>query len=159
MSNLNRADIIGHLGRDPEIRVAQNGTQIATMNVATSERWRDKSTGEKKEHTEWHRVVIFGGAAEIAEKYLKKGSKVRICGQLKTRKWTAQDGTDRYTTEIVVNPFRGEIELMDGASRNVPPPHPGPEDDGRQHYGPRDDGPVPGEGGKKKEQIDDNIPF
>ena len=112
--SLNKAILIGNLGRDPEIRSTQDGTKIANLSLATSESWKDKNTGERREKSEWHRVVIFGPLAEIAEKYLKKGSKVYIEGQLQTRKWTDQSGQDKYTTEIVLQRFRGEIIMLDG---------------------------------------------
>jgi single-strand DNA-binding protein len=116
--SLNRATLIGNLGRDPELRSMQDGTRIATLSLATSETWRDRSSGERKERTEWHRVVIFNpGLAEIAEKYLRKGSKIYIEGALHTRKWTDQGGYDHYTTEIVLGRFNGALTLLDGAPR------------------------------------------
>ena len=110
---MNRAEIIGNLGRDPDIRSMQDGTKVANLSVATAERWTDKQSGERRERTDWHPVVIFGGPAEVAEKYLRKRSKVFIAGKLQTRKYQAQDGQDRYTTEIVLNGFRGELEMLD----------------------------------------------
>ena len=92
----------------------QNGGKVANLNLATSESWRDKQSGEKKEKTEWHRVVIFGNLAEIAEKYLKKGSKVYVCGSLQTRKWTDQSGQEKYTTEVVLQGYGGELTMLDG---------------------------------------------
>lgn len=113
--SLNRVMLIGNLGRDPEIRSTQDGTRIANLSVATSESWKDKNSGERKERTEWHRVAIFNEhLVEIVEKYLRKGSKVYIEGQLQTRKWVAQDGTEKYTTEVVLSRFRGEITMLDG---------------------------------------------
>src|SRR5882724_13038187 len=100
--SVNKVILIGNLGRDPEIRTTQNGTKVANLNLATSESWRDKSSGERKEKTEWHRVVIFGNLADIAEKYLKKGSKVYVSGSLQTRKWQDQSGQEKYTTEVVL---------------------------------------------------------
>ena len=100
--SVNKVILIGNLGRDPEVRTLQNGNKVANLNLATSESWRDKSTGERKEKTEWHRVVIFGNLADIAEKYLKKGSKVYVSGSLQTRKWTDQSGAEKYTTEVVL---------------------------------------------------------
>src|SRR5215831_8079222 len=114
--SLNKCMIIGNLGRDPEIRSTDEGTRIANLAVATSENWRDKASGQRKERTEWHRVVIFNERlAEIAEKYLRKGSKVYLEGALQTRKWVDQGGQERYSTEIVLNRFRGELTMLDGA--------------------------------------------
>lgn len=113
MSSVNKVIIVGNLGRDPEIRSTQDGTKVATLNVATSEKWT--KDGEKKERTEWHRVVIFNERlVEIADKYLKKGSKLYLEGQLQTRKWTDQSGVEKYSTEIVMQKFRGEIVMLDG---------------------------------------------
>jgi single-strand DNA-binding protein len=112
--SVNKVILIGNLGRDPEIRTMQNGNKVANLNIATSESWRDKSTGERKEKTEWHRVVIFGNLADIAEKYLKKGSKVYVSGSLQTRKWTDQSGTEKYTTEVVLQGYGGELTMLDG---------------------------------------------
>jgi single-strand DNA-binding protein len=114
--SVNKVILIGNLGRDPEIRSMQDGNRIANLAVATSESWRDKVSGERKERTEWHRVVIFNERlAETAEKYLKKGSKVYLEGALQTRKWSDNSGQERYTTEIVLNRFRGELTMLDGA--------------------------------------------
>jgi single-strand DNA-binding protein len=114
--SVNKVILIGNLGRDPEIRSTQDGQRIAQFTLATSENWRDRASGERKERTEWHRVVIFNERlAEIAEKYLKKGSKVYLEGQLQTRKWTDNQGQERYTTEIVLGRFRGELTMLDGA--------------------------------------------
>jgi single-strand DNA-binding protein len=114
--SVNKVILIGNLGRDPEMRSTQDGQRIAQLAVATSENWRDRASGERKERTEWHRVVIFNERlAEVAEKYLRKGSKVYLEGQLQTRKWTDQQGQDRYTTEIVLGRFRGELTMLDGA--------------------------------------------
>ena len=111
--SVNKVIIIGNVGRDPEVRSTQDGAKIANLSVATSESWEDKSSGERKERTEWHRVVIFNERlAEVAEKYLKKGSKVYVEGQLQTRKWTDKDGREKYTTEIVLQKFRGEIQIL-----------------------------------------------
>src|SRR5579872_3564812 len=114
--SVNKVILIGNLGRDPEIRSTNDGTRIANMSVATSESWRDKATGERKERTEWHRVVVFNDRlVEIIEKYLKKGSKVYLEGALQTRKWTDQSGQEKYTTEVVLQKFRGELTMLDGA--------------------------------------------
>jgi single-strand DNA-binding protein len=114
--SVNKVILIGNLGADPEIRRTQDGRPIANLRLATSESWRDKTTGERKEKTEWHRVVIFNeNLCRIAEQYLKKGSKVFIEGQLQTRKWQDQAGQDRYSTEVVLQGFRGELTLLDRA--------------------------------------------
>ncbi len=113
--SVNKVILVGNLGADPEIRRTQDGRPIANLRLATSETWRDKGTGERKEKTEWHRVVIFNeGLCRVAEQYLKKGSKVYIEGQLQTRKWTDQSGQEKYTTEIVLQRFRGELTILDG---------------------------------------------
>jgi single-strand DNA-binding protein len=114
--SVNKVILIGNLGADPEIRRTQDGRPIANLRVATSDSWKDKTTGERKEKTEWHRVVIFNeNLCRIAEQYLKKGSKVFIEGQLQTRKWQDQSGQDRYSTEVVLQGFRGELTLLDRA--------------------------------------------
>ncbi|MBM3515786.1 MAG: single-stranded DNA-binding protein [Alphaproteobacteria bacterium] len=112
--SVNKVILIGNLGKDPEVRTMQNGNKVANLSLATSESWRDKASGERKEKTEWHRVVIFGRLAEIAEQYLKKGSKVYVCGQLQTRKWQDKDGQDKYSTEIVLQGFNSELTMLDG---------------------------------------------
>jgi single-strand DNA-binding protein len=113
--SVNKVILVGNLGRDPEVRTFQNGGKVCNLRIATSENWKDKATGERREKTEWHSVAIFSEPlARIAEQYLKKGSKVYIEGQLETRKWQDQSGQDRYTTEIVLRPYRGELTLLDG---------------------------------------------
>ena len=113
--SVNKVILIGNLGRDPEVRHGQDGSKIVTLNVATSENWKDRNSGERREKTEWHRVVVFNDrVADVAERFLKKGSKVYIEGQLQTRKWTDQGGQERYTTEVVIGRFRGELTLLDG---------------------------------------------
>ncbi len=112
--SVNKVTLLGNLGRDPEVRSSQDGSKIVSFSVATTESWRDKSTGDRKDRTEWHRVVVFNpNLAEICEKYLKKGSKVYVEGQLQTRKWQDKDGIERYTTEVIVPRFKGEIALLD----------------------------------------------
>ncbi len=112
--SVNKVIIVGNLGRDPEVRTMQSGDKVANFSVATSERWKDRNSGEMQERTEWHRVVIFGRTAEVAEQYLRKGSKVYIEGQLQTRKWEDnQTGQERYTTEVVIRPYRGEMTMLD----------------------------------------------
>lgn len=122
---VNKAIVIGNLGKDPEIRSLQSGGKVASFSVATSERWKDKATGERKERTEWHNIVVFNeGLVGVVESYLKKGSKVYVEGMMQTRKWQDKNGVDRYTTEIVLKQFRGEIQLLDGRGEggsNRPP--------------------------------------
>jgi len=123
--SVNKVILIGNLGKDPEVRTTQSGQKIVNLTVATSENWTDKASGERKERTEWHRVVIFNErVGEVAEKYLKKGRKVYLEGALQTRKWTDQAGQDKYTTEIVLQAFRGELVLIDST-----------RDDGASHGG------------------------
>lgn len=115
MASVNKAILIGNLGADPEIRRTQDGRPIANLRLATSESWRDKNTGERRERTEWHRVVIFSeGLCKVAEQYLNKGSKVYIEGQIQTRKWEDQSGNERYATEIVLQGFNGVLTMLDG---------------------------------------------
>lgn len=114
MAGVNKVIIVGNLGKDPEVRFMPNGGAVANITVATSDTWKDKQTGEPKEKTEWHRVVMFGKLAEIAGEYLKKGSKVYLEGALQTRKWTNQQGQDQYTTEIVLQGYNGVMQMLDG---------------------------------------------
>ncbi len=112
--SVNRVILVGNLGRDPEVRRMTSGEPVVNLSVATSESWRDKASGERKERTEWHRVVIFNeNLAKVAEQYLRKGSKVYLEGQLSTRKWTDKDGAEKYSTEVVLNRFRGELVMLD----------------------------------------------
>ena len=112
--SINKVTLIGNLGRDPEVRFSESGAKIANISIATSETWNDKVTGERKEKTEWHRVVIFNKfLADIAEKYLKKGSKVYVEGSLQTRKWTDNTGIDKYSTEVVLGNYKGELTMLD----------------------------------------------
>jgi single-strand DNA-binding protein len=159
MSGVNKAIILGRLGQDPEVRTTQQGTKVVTLSVATSEQWRDKGSGEKKERTEWHRVVIFGGMdsdglAGVAEKYLKKGHQVYLSGKLQTRKWADQQGIDRYTTEIVLQGFGAELQLLEstGSGGNRPPPADSPDAYGTQRTRPSNGAPAPAD-------PDDAIPF
>jgi single-strand DNA-binding protein len=115
--SVNKVILVGNLGKDPEIRRTQDGRPIANLSVATSESWRDKATGERKEKTEWHRVVIFNeGLCKVAEQYLKKGAKVYLEGQLQTRKWTDQGGVEKYSTEVVLQGFNSNLTMLDGRS-------------------------------------------
>jgi len=165
MAGVNKVILIGHLGADPEIRRTQAGDPIANMRVATSETWRDKDTGERKERTEWHTVVVFNeSAAKFAEQYLKKGAKVYVEGQLQTRKWQDQSGQDRYTTEVVLQRFRGDLQSLDKAPSNRPPASDDPDAYGstttreaRPSNYDRDD-PRTG-GGSYAADLSDEIPF
>ncbi|NBD28990.1 MAG: single-stranded DNA-binding protein [Alphaproteobacteria bacterium] len=113
--SVNKVILIGNLGRDPEVRTFQNGGKVCNLRIATSENWKDRNTGERREKTEWHSVAIFSEPlANVAERYLKKGSKVYIEGQLETRKWQDQSGQDRYSTEVVLRPYRSELTMLDG---------------------------------------------
>ncbi|TQV80362.1 single-stranded DNA-binding protein [Denitrobaculum tricleocarpae] len=115
--SLNRVMLIGNLGRDPEIRSTQDGNKIANLSIATSDTWKDRNSGERRERTEWHRVVIFNEHfVDVCEKFLRKGSKVYLEGQLATRKWTDQQGNDKYSTEVVLQKYRGELTMLDGRS-------------------------------------------
>ena len=113
MAGINKVILVGNLGGKPEVKYASNGNAISNLSVATSESWTDKSTGQKQERTEWHRVSLFGKLAEIAGQYLDKGSKVYVEGKLQTRKWQDQNGQDRYTTEVVVSGFNGTLQMLD----------------------------------------------
>jgi single-strand DNA-binding protein len=113
--SVNKVILIGNLGRDPEVRTFQNGGKVCNLRIATSETWKDRTTGERKERTEWHSVAIFSEPlARVAEQYLRKGSKVYIEGQLETRKWQDQSGQDRYSTEVVLRPYKSELTMLDG---------------------------------------------
>lgn len=169
--SINKVILVGNLGRDPEVRYAQDGTKIVNFPVATSETWRDKSSGDRREKTEWHRVVIFNDrVAEVAEKYLKKGSKVYVEGSLQTRKWTGNDGQERYTTEVVLQKFRGELTMLDtragggsGGDYDAPggstPSDGGGPDWGGSDVGGGSSGGSARSGGKPGGDLDDEIPF
>jgi len=135
--SLNRVEIIGNLGRDPEARASPSGSKIVNLAVATSESWTDKATGERKDKTEWHRVVIFNDRlADVAERFLRKGSKVYISGAMQTRKWTDKDGQERMTTEVVLSQFRGELLLLDArpAAEDAVAAAPSPAPAHQQHH-------------------------
>ena len=165
--SVNKVILIGNLGKDPEIRRTQDGRPIANLRIATSESWRDKTTGEKREKTEWHSVVIFNeNLCKIAEQYLKKGSKVFIEGAMQTRKWQGQDGQDRYTTEVVLQGFNGNLTMLDGRSAGAGAGA-GMQENGQSDYGgaeagyadaPRGGGKAAAKGSFDK-QLDDEIPF
>src|SRR6202011_883824 len=134
--SVNKVILVGNLGRDPEIRSTQNGTRIANLSLATSENWRDKNSGERKERTEWHRVVIFNEKlVEVVEKFLKKGSKIYVEGALQTRKWTDQSGAEKYSTEVVLQRFRGELTMLDGRGEGGGGGPSGGSDEGGGGYG------------------------
>lgn len=159
--SVNKVILIGNVGKDPEIRTTQTGARLCNLSIATSESWKDKATGERRENTQWHRVVIFNDAlVGIAERFLKKGSKVYLEGQLETRKWTDTEGKDNYSTEVVLRPYRGELTLLDSRSSGG---------DNAGGYGaggynnagssaPAYNAPSP-EGASFAEDLDDEIPF
>jgi single-strand DNA-binding protein len=158
--SVNKVILIGNLGRDPEIRFAQNGNKIANFSIATSDTWRDKTSGERKEKTEWHRIVVFSeGLATITEKFLKKGSKVYIEGALQTRKWMGNDGIEKYTTEIVLQGFNSTLTMLDGAS-GAPGGGSGGDNGtaGEPGWGNSDQGGQGGDG-LVGNDLDDEIPF
>jgi single-strand DNA-binding protein len=157
--SVNKVILIGNLGRDPEIRRTQDGRPIANLRIATSDTWRDKATGERREKTEWHSVVIFNeNLCRVVEQYLKKGSKVFIEGQLQTRKWQDQSGQDRYTTEVVLQGFNGTLTMLDGRNSGA-----GMQESGQAGYGADNRIGDGGNGGSAKggfdKQLDDEIPF
>ena len=158
--SVNKVILIGNLGADPEIRRTQDGRPIANLRVATSETWRDKATGERREKTEWHRVVIFNeGLCKIVEQYVKKGSKVYLEGSLQTRKWQDKDGQDRYSTEVVLQGFNSQLTMLDklGSGGGDFGSEPGGSDFGSS--GPQTRKPVPVGAGGKRGDMDDEIPF
>lgn len=116
MKSVNKVILLGNLGRDPEVRSFQNGDKVANLTLATGEKWKDRASGQEREKTEWHRIAVFGGLAQICERYLRKGSKVYLEGELETRKWQDQSGNDRYSTEVVLRPYRGNLVMLDGPS-------------------------------------------
>lgn len=159
--SVNKVILIGNLGQDPEVRSMQSGDRVASFSVATSESWKDKTSGERKEKTEWHRIAVFNqGLVKICESYLRKGSKVYLEGQLETRKWQDKEGQDRYTTEVVLRNFGGQLTMLDtkgggGASSF--------QDNAQGGY---DSGPAPqkaaaagGRGGAPIDEMEDEIPF
>ena len=157
--SINKVILVGNLGRDPEVRFSQDGNKIVNMSLATSESWTDRSSGERREKTEWHRVVIFNDRlAEVAEKYLNKGSKVYLEGQLQTRKWTGNDGIEKYTTEVVLSRFRGELTMLDSRSGGGSGDYGGGGEP--EYVTPDASGAVGGgQGGGIGDDLDDEIPF
>ena len=151
--SVNKVILVGNLGRDPETRHTQDGRPICNMSVATSESWKDRQTGERRERTEWHRVVIFDErVAEVAQNYLRKGSKVYLEGQLQTRKWTDQSGQERYTTEVVLQRFRGVLTMLDSRGDGG--------GSGRGDYGGGESaGAPPAAAERGAADLDDDIPF
>ncbi len=149
--SVNKVVLIGNLGRDPEVRRLSNGDPVVNLSIATSDTWRDKASGERKERTEWHRVVIFNeNLAKVAEQYLRKGAKVYLEGSLQTRKWTDKDGAEKYSTEVVLQKFRGELVMLDGRG-----------DGGGAGAGERPAlaGAAEGSRSFQREDLDDEIPF
>ena len=160
--SVNKVILVGNLGKDPEIRRTQDGRPIANLSVATSESWRDKATGERKEKTEWHRVVIFSeGLAKVAEQYLKKGAKVYIEGQLQTRKWTDQSGVEKYSTEVVLQNFNSTLTMLDGRSGGGGGSFGGEESGGDFGSSGPSSAPrrVAAAAGARNADMDDDIPF
>ena len=170
--SVNKVILVGNLGRDPEVRHTQNNQKVVNMRIATSERWRDRQSGENKERTEWHSVVIFNeNLADIAERYLRKGSSVYVEGQLQTRKWTDQSGQERYSTEVVLSRFKGELTLLGGRGEGGGGgDYGGPSDYGDDQGGgspqrsaapPRgaQGGPGRGKVTSIADELDDDIPF
>ena len=163
--SVNKVILVGNLGRDPEVRYTQNNQKIVHLSVATSERWKDRQSGEPRERTEWHRVVIFNeNLADIAERYLRKGNPVYLEGTLQTRKWTDQGGQERSTTEVVVPRFRGELTLLGSGAREGGGTEIGSVEDFSGGTGYRS--PAPGSGPSERgrptsiaDQLDDDIPF
>ena len=149
--SVNKVILVGNLGKDPEVRRMTSGDPVVNLSVATSENWKDKASGERKEKTEWHRVVIFNkNLAEVAEKYLRKGSKVYVEGQLQTRKWTDKDGAEKYSTEVVLQNFRGELTMLDGRSGGG---------EGGYAGGARSGGAGEAPASFQRDEMDDEIPF
>jgi single-strand DNA-binding protein len=152
--SVNKVILIGNLGKDPEIRSMQSGDKVASFSIATSENWKDKATGERKEKTEWHRISCFNqGLVKVIESYVKKGSKVYIEGQLETRKWTDKDGQEKYSTEVVLRPFRGELTMLDSKGGGSFKDSGGANDD--YSAGPS----KAASGGGRTDDFEDEIPF
>lgn len=149
--SVNKVILVGNLGRDPEVRSTQDGAKIVQLSLATSESWKDRTSGERRERTEWHRVVIFNERlADVAEQYLRKGAKIYVEGQLQTRKWQDKEGMDRYTTEVILGRFRGELTMLDSRS----------SEGGGYGGGPSEEAVAAGAGGGGgPSDLDDEIPF
>ena len=162
---MNRATLMGNVGKDPEIRTTQSGTKVANFSLATSERWKDKQTGEQKEKTEWHRVTVWGDALieQVVEKYIKKGSRLYIEGKIATREWQTEGGEKRYATEIVIQGLGGTIQLLDRKETGGQPPSHTAEPEGRYgaskaHQAPLNP-PQHGNGTARNSALNDEIPF
>jgi single-strand DNA-binding protein len=158
--SVNKVILVGNLGRDPEVRTMQDGNKVVNLSLATSERWKDRNSGEQRERTEWHRVVIFNeNLARIAEQYLRKGSTCYIEGQLQTRKWTDQQGAEKYTTEVVLQRYRGELTLLGGRGDSAPASGGFGDDGGTadQSYASAGTGSPPPM--RSTNDMDDDIPF
>lgn len=152
--SINKVILVGNLGADPEVRATQDGREIANLRIATSESWKDKSSGERKEKTEWHRVVIFNdGLVNVAKNYLRKGAKVYIEGQLQTRKWTDQSGQEKYSTEVVLQGFNSNLTMLDGKAGG------GSSYEGGDNYSQEPRRPAMAAGGGSSAPLDDEIPF
>lgn len=152
MSGINKVIIVGNLGKDPEVRTFQNGGKVCNFSVATSESWKDKQTGEKKEKTEWHSIAVFNeGLADVCEKYLRKGSKVYVEGKLQTRKWQDQSGNDRYSTEVVLQGFDAKMEMLDGKQ--------GGGQSNNDGWGGQASNEQQGAGGAFDADLDDDVPY
>jgi single-strand DNA-binding protein len=150
--SVNKVILVGNLGKDPEVRTMQDGGKVVQLSLATTESWRDKETQERKDKTEWHRVVIFNEKlGEVAEKYMRKGSKVYVEGQLQTRKWTDQSGQEKYSTEVVLQRFRGEITMLDSKGVN--------SGEGSTSFEPANTGGSASLSASSMADIDDEIPF
>src|ERR1700691_2469616 len=161
--SVNKVILVGNLGRDPEVRKLNSGDSVVNFSLATTESWRDKATGERKERTEWHNIVIFNeNLGKVVEQYCKKGSKVYVEGQLQTRKWQDKDGNDRYTTEVVLQRFRGELTLLDsrggGGDRDSFPEEGAPRSSGFNRAATSERRPALSGGGGGAAEIDDDIP-
>lgn len=151
--SVNKVILVGNLGNDPDVRTMQSGDEVVNLSVATSESWKDKATGEKKERTQWHRVVIFNQPlATVAKNYLKKGAKVYVEGQLETRKWEDKEGKEQYSTEVVLRPYRGELTMLDGRREG------GASSSGGGGYGDEQERPSSGSRAKV-DPMEDDIPF
>ncbi|HCG7649473.1 TPA: single-stranded DNA-binding protein [Vibrio parahaemolyticus] len=158
--SVNKVILVGNLGNDPDVRYMPNGTAVANITVATSDSWRDKATGQEREKTEWHRVVLFGKLAEVAGEYLRKGSQVYIEGQLQTRKWQNQQGQDQYTTEVVVQGFNGVMQMLGGKRDQSwgQPKQPSQPQQHESHY-PSNNEPNNSQYNEPPMDFDDDIPF
>lgn len=157
MSGINKAIILGHVGNDPEIRHTQDGRPIAQLSIATSEQWKDKATGERKERTQWHRIVVFNeGLAKVVEQYVKKGSKLYVEGAIETRKWTDQGGAEKYVTEIVLRNFNSTLELCGERRAGGVPPNDNADRTDARPIAARNSGNI---SSGKGSDMDDDIPF